>query len=349
MRYRYALILSLALGTGCAGFGPGTLTHDRMNYAASLGESLKNQALSNIVKLRYVETPVFVDVGQIVGSYSLEGDLSGGATLTRPNGANVYSLGAGARFADKPTITYTPLMGKDFMKGVLSPLPPEAIFFLLEMGWRAKDVLPLCVNAVNSHSNRRGAGPSARAMDPEFERIVDLFQQLQSSGTLGLRVRQNKEKSQSLLLFFRTANATEETRKVMAELLKLLGLKEGLSEYRLSYGSAATDDGEIAVQTRSLLQIMIQQSQDVDVPPEHAASTFPPPPNRSDADRLLHIKSSSSAPSDAHAAIEYRGWWFYIDDTDLKSKLTFAMTILIFNFADVEQKQSLPLITISNQ
>src|SRR2546427_11887136 len=74
-------LLSLAVVTGCKSIGPETVPRDRFAYSGSIGESWKRQTLLNIVKLRYLDPPVFVDVGQIVAGYSLESGLTAGGRL----------------------------------------------------------------------------------------------------------------------------------------------------------------------------------------------------------------------------------------------------------------------------
>src|SRR5688572_9153481 len=93
--------------TGCRSLGPGTVARDRFDYSGSISESWKRQTLLNIVKVRYLDPPIFVDVGQIVAGYSLETALTAGATLPE-NAGNIVTLGGSARFTDRPTITYTP-------------------------------------------------------------------------------------------------------------------------------------------------------------------------------------------------------------------------------------------------
>src|ERR1700760_1388870 len=115
--------------TGCLHprIGPRSLPRDRADYSLSLSESWKEQTLLNIVKVRYVDPPVFVDVGSIVSSYSLSQTASAGGSF-QPSGTNGATLGGAVGFSDSPTITYTPLTGNAYIKGLVTPLPAVLVF-----------------------------------------------------------------------------------------------------------------------------------------------------------------------------------------------------------------------------
>src|SRR5574341_2698016 len=164
------LILLLSTMTGCGSIGPTTVNRDRFDYVTAISESWKQQILLNIVKLRYADVPVFMDVGQVISGYELEGTISAGATIgnkTAPGALGDFvNLGAGGRYLDRPTITYAPLTGPDFVKTMMTPFPPGAIMFLVEAGWPVEILLQIGVQSINGLRNQRG-GPYAHPPDPE--------------------------------------------------------------------------------------------------------------------------------------------------------------------------------------
>src|SRR3974390_2103244 len=122
-------VLALVL-TGCSSIAPGRVARALFDYSASLSDSWKRQTLLNIVKLRYLDPPIFVDVAQIVSGYTLETSLSAGGDLSSAGAVqgNSLALGGAERFTDRPTITYTPLTGNKFVKALITPLPPDSVF-----------------------------------------------------------------------------------------------------------------------------------------------------------------------------------------------------------------------------
>src|SRR5512135_134147 len=127
-------LAALAAGAGCAHLGPQSVAVDRFDYSTAIADSWKQQTLLNIVKLRYMDLPVFVDVASIVSGYSMQTGVSVNGTLSseRAVQGNFASIGGQAIYTDRPTITYVPMTGEKFLRGLITPIDPKNVFFLLQ-------------------------------------------------------------------------------------------------------------------------------------------------------------------------------------------------------------------------
>ena len=65
-RKKWIILATMLSLTGCASVGPKTIPRDRFDYVNGIAVSWKRQTLLNIVKLRYADTPVFLELSQIV-------------------------------------------------------------------------------------------------------------------------------------------------------------------------------------------------------------------------------------------------------------------------------------------
>jgi len=378
MRKMHALVaagLALALA-GCKSIGPGTVARDRFDYSASLSESWKRQTLLNIVKLRYLDPPIFVDVGQIVSGYTLETGVTGGGQISSADAIqrNSATFGGSVKYTDRPTITYTPLTGNKFVKGLMTPLQPESVFFTIQSGWPADGVLFATVAEINGLKNQTTSVKGVSPPEPDFLRALRLLREIQLSGAVAMRVKQDAAKQQTSVLAFRSKDTPQETLDNIHELRRLLRVDPDAEELKLVFGSTSSNDREIAVLTRSMFQQMATLASQVEVPAEDVAQGRATPgfehsTNRIEtvanasagtgggatisdgnaAPRLVRILSSKSEPSDAFVKIHYRDIWFWIDDRDLKSKRTFSFMMMLFTLADTGEKENLPLITIPAQ
>lgn len=341
-----------ALLSGCASMGPGTVARDRYDYSDSISDSWKRQTLLNIVKLRYLDPPIFVDVGQIVAGYSMETAVNLGGQVSSPRDNNL-ALGVSGTFTDRPTITYTPLTGNSFVRALMTPLPPHAVFFMIQSGWPADAILQATLVSMNGLKNQETSIGGTTKPDDGFLRVLELLRTIQRSGAVSLRVRQD-DGEQTTLVTFRSVDISPETLAQVQELRRLLGLDPEATEFALAFGGLPNNNRELAVVTRSILHIMTAMAAQVEVPEEDVAEGRATPGLASggggQTDRsLVSIRNSPDKPSDAFVAVPYRGRWFWIDDRDLRSKRAFASMLMLFTLTDSSEKGNLPLLTISAQ
>jgi hypothetical protein len=138
-----------------------------------------------------------------------------------------------------------------------------------------------------------------------------------------------------------------------AEIRRLLRLPDSQQKYTLTYSPVRGAENELAVNSRSMLQIMGAFASYLDVPETHlkehrAVPAFEnvAPENRNDA---VRIHSGAEKPTDAFAAVQHRGHWFWIDDSDLQSKRALIAVVYFFTLADTGTPERLPLVTIPAQ
>lgn len=350
---RIVLLTSVILNLpGCASFGPPSVDRDRFDYINAISSSWKQQTLLNIVKMRYADTPVFLDVGQIISGYQLQGTVGITGTL---NGASAFgdvlNLGSTGSYTDRPTITYTPLTGAHFLQVMMTPIPPPALFRLIEEGWPVDMLLQIGVQSINGLSNSKG-GAGGRAADPDFGVLLAAMQRLQASGALGLRVEVSKEtKQEGTVLVVSRKNLPPEIEADRSLVRNLLGLRPDLQEFKVVYGAVPEKDDVVAVQTRSGFHIMVQLGSNVEVPAEHVAErrTYPPfqaPESAQSLPPLIRIHADNSLSDYAFSAVKYRDYWYWIDDRDLRSKRVFTFLMIIMTLAEKDEKVQPPIVTI---
>ena len=336
--------------TGCASIGPPSVTADRFDYNKAISNSWKEQTLLNIVKIRYIDMPLFVDIASIVRGYTLQSSVSLGGTVSSENAiqGNFANLGTSGSFTDRPTITYTPITGQQFNKSFMTPIPPGSVLFMIQSGWPADLIYKVTVDSVNGLRGRVSGGSSARPGDPGFSRMVELMRKIQQSGAVGMRIIKGEDQKETTVMFFHRKNIPAEIQDAMKEVSTLLGLQPGVQEVKVGYGLIQKDDTEIAMLTRSMMQIMVELATQINVPQEHITEGRTPPRKFwGDKDNyLIKINNSKEKPENAFVTVRYRDYWFYIDDRDLISKRTFTFLMILFSVTETGGKEGLPLVTI---
>ncbi len=99
----------LVLLSACASIGAGSVNRDRLDYAEALATSWKEQMLLNIVKLRYADTPMFLDVSSVISSYQLQSQVSLLGTVSTGLTPNLRVLPASLLDYKKPTVEPNPI------------------------------------------------------------------------------------------------------------------------------------------------------------------------------------------------------------------------------------------------
>jgi len=332
--------------TACSSIGPKTIPRDRFDYNAAISDSWKEQALLNIVRLRYGDVPLFVQIASVVSGYTLESSVNVAGINSSLRDSMV--AGGSAKYTDRPTTTYAPITGDQFNRTFMTPINPRIVLFLLQTGWSANVVFPLTVDSVNGLRSELASGASRRVGDEGYYQFLDLLREAQLSGAASMQIQRGDEDDETTVLILRRPEDEKEDSST-SKFSELLGLQQDLDIYTVKYGFLNSNDSEIALITRSMLQVFINLARQISVPDQHIATgrtlaqlEHPESDNR----KLIQISYAMEKPDNAFVTVRYKDYWYYIDDRDFNSKRVFSFVMILLSLTESGDAVGLPLVTI---
>ena len=343
-----AMIATLA---ACGSYGPKSMNRDQLDYGNSIGENWKNQMLANIVKIRFVDMPVFVDVGSIVSGYSLTTTVSGRAGFgdSFNPGGNTQGLGASGSYTDRPTITYMPKTGNDYLRAILEPVEPKNLLSLIQAGYSSELLFTWAVESINGVHNWSATARNSRTAEPEFFEFVTLMQELQYLGAVGFELKTNTDTGQGIIFVLNKEGLAESTLQKSRRVAEILNLETGRDRYRVIYAPFRSDPDTLSIQTRSVIQMLSAMAGFIDVPAELASFTSPGHDVSRGSNRPFHVFSGPDRPEQSFATIKYKDYWYWIENTDMASKRVFTLMLFITTLTNQSKDQNAPILTIPTQ
>src|SRR5512132_1477951 len=110
---RFPTVILIVIGlSGCVSIGPGTVARDRFDYITAISDSWKAQMLLNLVKLRYADAPVFLDVASVITQTGVQGTFGVSGSWWQNPFSSFAGITAAGTYGEKPTVTYSPLSGE---------------------------------------------------------------------------------------------------------------------------------------------------------------------------------------------------------------------------------------------
>jgi hypothetical protein len=365
----------LVLASGCAtGLGPKTVRTERPDYNRQIIRSNDGELLLNLVRLRYNDSIFFTSVGGIVAQYVYDATLNAGGTAGGGNPASA-TFGTAFDYGEKPTITYTPLVGEEAAARLLAPISIDSIMLFQQAGWSADRLLLLTVQRVNDVFNAPTAGGPTPARKPDFEAFADLaerMERLREARLEGVNWVQKKPETEPPapgqnkpetkapgreLRFWihQPANPGSPLAADVAAVRRALDLEPGRDEFTLTEFPYKRQPSEVAVDSRSLLGVLYFLSQSVEVPAEDVQAglvtvtedALGQPFDWSRITRkIMTIHSQRKRPDNAYVAVQHRGWWFYIADDDQTSKATWSFLSILSALQSASAQGKAPLLTL---
>lgn len=356
---KYLLILFLFL-VGC--HVPSKVVMEgsggRAAYNLEVQKTNGEEMLLNLVRLRYFDTPFFVNVSSVTTTFTFSNKAA--ATLAIPGfitNKNSLSLGGESQWSNQPTIQYSPLQGQEFASQILNPIKVSTLKQVVYSGWEIDRVFQLAVQDLKDLRNITKDGmiyPSEADKYLNFYKVINLLRELQKRGLLQIGFTEISKKDDLSLKTLQLAFPSKET--LGKQIGKLLDEKDPINgKYVLNFVDGFDEKGQVGILPRSIISCMRSLSRGVTVPKEDVKKKtvidFPEDfLENKEYEKiirgLLKVHNSPFKPKNAYVAIKYRDHWFYIKDNDINSKKTFMLLLELYNLQAGMAKETGPVLTL---
>ena len=323
--------------TGCQILGPAALGAGRGAYNDVIARTSSEQTLGLIVRLRYSDPIGLLAVSSVTAGLKFSTQATGEAGFgsSASYAGALVPFSAGVSYEDSPLISYAPVDAQAFLREWLAPVTLETLVLAMQgaVGEGALMVLLTLVERMNGL--RLGVGATVEERTT-FHRVATLLAQFRELG-MALWVQESGAPGRYELILSHYAPGHIAEVEELLRLLELHGNPAQESTIRIPLVLGVRDgkfDG-LAVQTRSVAEILQSVAASIEVPGVHVKEGLVqvrsvPPEASGTLGPIVRIHSSSSAPRQANVAVQHRGWWYYVDDTDLASKRAFLQIQMLF-------------------
>lgn len=347
-----AILCLILITSGCSYVGPKSISQGRLSYAEAINRTEDQQMLLTIVKGRYRESSTLLAVNSVAANMRFRSSVEAqfGFGDEEDYLGNLVPLSTGVAYEENPTITYTPVHGEQYFKQLMSPVPLDLLMVTLRSMTNSEHVLNMMVNRANDLRNPDFLDEASIEPSQEFKRFAELFDQLHNPGILDVVKNPADDVVFDLLIYDYAPNYTAQVK----EFLTLLDLPMPKNESEIitipvSFAIRRKGAEGIGIITRSTFDLIEIMKASVEVPVEHIdtglAYEYPPMglPGQG-----IRIKASQTKPEGLSLAVKYRGYWFYVDETDQISKGAFLVmrTFWSITTTSATGQQEAPVLTI---
>jgi len=334
LREALSLAIIIVLLSGCSQLGPDFMENGRNEYNKVLANTNDEEMLLNLVRRRYADSIAILEVNSV--STSLEWKRSGSLIANIFEGTDNNNLGirSDGSYSEKPTITYLPLQGSNYVRNVLSPIKPEIILLLTRSGWSIERLLRLTankINGINNASEASGPTPNFEPTYKKFKVLANIFYQLQQKNIISFGYQSKSGDNKLTLLIRQKFKESIEVKNLLA----ILNLSTKNTTIPITTNFSSGREGKsIEINLRSLAGIQFFLSHGVLIPNDDIINSRVKVTKRQDGQNfnwqdilsdLFVVYSQQEKPSNASVKVKYRGHWFFIKDNDMESKYTLML------------------------
>jgi hypothetical protein len=338
---------------GCAVVGPRSISMGRADYNAAINKTEDEQMLMAIVKGRYGETTSLLSVNGVAANvrFNTQAGINFGFGPESSYSGNLVPFSGGGTYEENPTITYAPVNGEKYIRQLLSPIELDVLLLIMRAAeTHDTSYFSVLVKQINDLRNPGFINVSSAEPAQKFEQFVTLTRDLHRAGVLYWVADKREEVAFDIYIRGYAPVYSEKVREYLT-LLDLPMPANPSDEIVLPAYFAIKGrkwDG-IAISTRSTGELIEILRAAVDIPEKHHLKglTIEYPPLGLEG-KKVRIFSSETKPVRAVVAVKYRGCWFYIDETDMQTKLFYRLvrTLWSFSIAGSADRSAAPLLTI---
>jgi len=338
--------------SACTMVGPRAIGMGRADYNEVINRTEDEQMLLSIVKGRYGDTFSLLSVSNVAANvrFTTTADIEAGIGPSKYYLGNLVPFSGGLAYEENPTITYAPVEGELYLQNLLAPIPFNILVLFIRTGSFSEMSFILLAKRINNLRNPDFLDTPSAEPDARFRRFVELNSELRKAGVLQWVENPGKEASFNILI---SGYAPTYSRKVH-EYFSLLELpfSDGESKdiiFPVYFGVKSGNLDGIAITTRSTFDLTEILRAAIEVPQEHASKgltkKFPP---QGLPGKNICIHASKDKPQNAAIAVKHRGYWFYIEDTDLRTKMFYyaVRTLWSVSIVAAADQKAAPVLTI---
>jgi hypothetical protein len=327
----------------------------RADYNEAINRTEDEQMLLSIVKGRYGETFSLLAVSGVAANvcFRTNAAVEIGYGPRWQYYENLVPFTGGLAYEENPTITYVPVQGERYLRQLMSPIPLDILVLIVRAGTNEANYLTALTNRINDMRNPDFLDLRSAEVDSRFQRFAELNRELDQAGLIQWVADPKKEVSFDILITSYAPTYSEKVREYLA----LLGLPMSPEEskdivlpvYLAVKGGELRELNGIAISTRSTYDLIEILRAAIDIPREHTSAGLALNyPIRGLAGKDIQIHSSKDNPKQAAVAVKHRGYWFYIDDADMNTKLFYVMvrTLWSTSIAAAADQKAAPVLTI---
>jgi len=338
--------------SGCSTIGPISISRGRADYNDAINRTDDEQLLMSIVRGRYGETSRLLAVTSVAANIRFAANAGAEAGFGREEFYewSVVPFRGGVAYEENPTITYAPVLGEQYLQQLMSPVPLSLLILSVRSFEQPAQLFIILVKRINDLRNPDFLKTPSEEPDPRFARFVRLFNEIAEADLIHWVKDPIEEKRFNVVIRNYAPEYSEEVRELL-DLLRLPMPKNESEDIVIPIQFALKSKGGegIAIETRSVFDLMEILEASVEVPEEHALSGFAihyPPTGL--AGKGVRIRMAKKQPKLASVAVNYGGYWFYIERTDQRTKMVFRTFRTLFDviIAKSAEQQPVPVLTV---